>query len=242
MAIEPGPPHPSDATTGLRLERVVKEYRVGGQPLRALDGITLAVPRRQFIAVMGRSGSGKTTLVNLAAGIDTPSAGEVWIDGTPISGLDDDALTLLRRDRVGIVYQFFNLLSTLTVRENVALPALLAGVREQDALPRADRLIDEVGLTPRRSIRPHALSGGEMQRVAIARALVRDPALVLADEPTGNLDSRAASQVVSLLRTLASCHGATVVLVTHSAEAAAAADRVVELRDGRIVRDSGAGA
>jgi len=201
--------------------------------------VTLEVPRGQFLAVVGRSGSGKSTLLNLAAAIDTPTAGEVWIDGRAVSALDDDRLTRLRRDAVGVVYQFFNLLSTLSVRENVALPALLAGRPERDVMPRADALIDEVGLSTRRGAKPHTLSGGEMQRAAIARALVHGPALVLADEPTGNLDSRAAAHVVALLHDLAARRGTTVVMVTHGREGVAAADRVVELGDGRIVSDSG---
>ncbi len=225
----------------LRLEGAVKEYRVGDGVVRALDGVTLEVPRGQFVAVTGRSGSGKTTLLQLAAGIDTVTSGEVWIDGSPLSGLDDDSLTIMRRDRIGVVYQFFNLLGTLSVRENVALPSLLAGRPDRDVLARADRLIADVGLAGRRDARPHTLSGGEMQRAAIARALIHEPALVLADEPTGNLDSRAAAQVIELLGALGARHGVTVVLVTHSAEAASAAGRIVELRDGRIVRDSATG-
>jgi putative ABC transport system ATP-binding protein len=230
-------PHAGPGQPALRLAAVVRQFGAGAQVVRALDGVSLDVPRGEFLAVVGRSGSGKSTLLNLAAGIDTPSSGEVWIDGRPISRLDDDALTLLRRDRIGVVYQFFNLLSTLSVRENVALPALLGGALERDVMPQADALLDEVGLGDRRHARPHTLSGGEMQRTAIARALVHSPALVLADEPTGNLDSRAAEQIVGLLRRMAARHGATVVMVTHSREAAAAADRIVELRDGRVAGD-----
>jgi len=222
----------------LRFDHVSRTYGDGARTVHALDDVTLHVPRGQFLAVVGRSGSGKSTLLNLAAGIDTPTAGEVWIAGRAVSGLDDDALTRLRRDHVGVVYQFFNLLSTLTVRENVALPALLGGAAGRDVMPLADALLDEVGLGARRDAKPHTLSGGEMQRTAIARALVHAPALVLADEPTGNLDSRAAAQVVALLRALAARRGATVVMVTHAADAAAEADRVVELSDGRIVADT----
>jgi ABC-type lipoprotein export system ATPase subunit len=231
----------SAATAGappaLRLVRVVKEYALGGGTIRALDDVTLDVGAGEFVAVVGRSGSGKSTLLNLAAGIDVPTGGEVSVAGRALARLDDDALTRLRRDSVGMIYQFFNLLSTLSVRENVALPALLGGTPSRDALARADRLVEEVGLTPRRDARPHTLSGGEMQRAAIARALIHTPALVLADEPTGNLDSRAAAGVIELLRDLGARHGVTVVLVTHSREAAAAASRTIELRDGRIVSD-----
>jgi putative ABC transport system ATP-binding protein len=221
----------------LRFVQVVKEYRLGASTVRALDGVSLTVPRGQFLAVTGRSGSGKSTLLNLAAGIDVPTSGQIWIEGTELSRLSDDALTRLRRDRIGVIYQFFNLISTLTVRENVALPGELAGRPAAEARAAADRLIDEVDLGARRDARPHALSGGEMQRAAIARALALAPALVLADEPTGNLDSRSADQVLGLLQTVAERHGATVVLVTHSREAAARAARVVELHDGRVVDD-----
>jgi ABC-type lipoprotein export system ATPase subunit len=234
----------ADAGPGpaLRLEAVTKEYRLGAGTVRALDGLTLAIPRGRFVAVTGRSGSGKSTLLNLAAGVDVASAGEVWVDGVALGALGDDALTRLRRERIGVVYQFFNLLSTLSVQENVALPALLAGEPERDAMARAAALVADVGLAGRARSRPHMLSGGEMQRAAIARALAHRPPLVLADEPTGNLDSRAAESVLGLLRELAAREGATVVMVTHSREAAAVADRVVELRDGRVAADTGGGA
>jgi len=221
----------------VRLDAVVKEYAVGAGVVRAVDGVTLALERGAFVAVTGRSGSGKSTLLNLIAGIDVPTSGTVWVDGVALAAMDDDALTRHRRARIGMVHQFFNLLPTLSARENVALPALLAGRPERDALARADHLLGEVGLTPRRDARPQTLSGGEMQRVAVARALVLEPAVVLADEPTGNLDSRSAAEVVAMLRDLAARHGATVLLVTHSAEAAAAAPRILEMRDGRIVAD-----
>ena len=222
----------------LRFDGVTREFPLGEGRVRALDGLTLEIERGSFTAIVGRSGSGKTTLLHLAAGIDRPSAGEVFLEGQPLSRLTDDALTRLRRERVGIVYQFFHLLPTLDVRENVALPLLFEGVRERDALVRADALLAQVDLMPRARARPHMLSGGELQRAAVARALVHEPALVLADEPTGNLDTRAAASVVALLSTLARAHGATLVLVTHSLEAVAAADRVVTLSDGRVAMDS----
>jgi len=221
----------------LRLVQVTKQYRLGEGVVNALDNLSLDVARGEFLAVMGRSGSGKSTLLNLVAGIDTPTSGEVWVDGLELSRLSDDALTRMRRDRVGVIYQFFNLISTLSVRENVALPAQLAGRPAAPALAAADRLIADVGLEGRRDARPHTLSGGELQRAAIARALVMAPALLLADEPTGNLDSRAADRVLELLRDLGARAGATVVLVTHSREAAAAASRVIELHDGRIAAE-----
>jgi ABC-type lipoprotein export system ATPase subunit len=225
----------------LRFVEASKEYTLGANTIRALDRLTLEVAHGEFVAIVGPSGSGKSTLLNLAAGIDTLTSGEVWVDGRELSRLSDVDLTRQRRDRVGMIYQFFNLLSTLSVRENVALPRLLAGLPRAEALDRADALLEQVGLADRRDARPHMLSGGEMQRAAIARALVQEPALLLADEPTGNLDSRAAAAVVELMGRLGAGHGATVVLVTHSPDAAAAAGRVIELRDGRVVRDERAG-
>jgi putative ABC transport system ATP-binding protein len=225
---------PSNA---VQLIDLVKSYSTGNEPVYAIDHISLEIPLGQFTAIVGRSGSGKSTLLNLLAGIDTPSSGQVFIGDTDISKLHDDDLTRLRRDEIGMIYQFFNLLSTLTVRENVMLPALLSGRTEQDTLARADRLIDEVGMEHRQDARPHTLSGGEMQRTAIARALMQSPRLILADEPTGNLDSRTADQVLELLRNMADTYNSTVLLVTHSMETASTADRVIELLDGKIVRD-----
>ena len=222
----------------LRFESVVKEFALGDARVRALDGLTLEFATGTFTAIVGRSGSGKSTLLNLAAGLDQPTSGEVLLAGQPLSRLGDDAVTRLRRERVGVVYQFFHLLPTLDVRENVALPLLLEGVREREALARAGVLLTEVGLESRARARPHTLSGGELQRAAVARALVHEPALVLADEPTGNLDTRSAAQVVGLLASLVRRHGATLVLVTHSAEASSAAERVVTLSDGRVVHDA----
>ncbi|MEY4373873.1 MAG: hypothetical protein RL760_39 [Candidatus Eisenbacteria bacterium] len=222
----------------LRFTDVVKEFPLGEGRVRALDGLNLEIPPGGFTAIVGRSGSGKSTLLNLAAGIDAPTSGEVHVEGRALSSLDDDALTRLRRERVGVVYQFFHLLPTLDVRENVALPLLLEGRPEREALARADALLAEVGMSPRAKARPHTLSGGEMQRASVARALVHEPVLVLADEPTGNLDSRAAVQVVQLLADLVRRHGSTLVMVTHSREAAEAADRVVTLSDGRVVSDT----
>ncbi|HTE16798.1 MAG TPA: ABC transporter ATP-binding protein [Armatimonadota bacterium] len=227
--------HPPVAA--VRLHEVIRVFATSAQQVRAVDGISLEIPAGQFVAIVGRSGSGKSTLLNLLAGIDTPTSGEVWIGEQELSRLTDDALTRLRRERLGMVYQFFNLLPTLSVRENVALPAMLSGEREREVFQRADALLDEVSLGPRRDARPHTLSGGEMQRTALARALIHNPTLILADEPTGNLDSRTAVTVLDLLRRLGKDHGVTVVLVTHSSEAAAVAERVVELRDGRVIRD-----
>src|SRR5262249_15496528 len=233
-ALQATAPRPSDA---VRLVRVVKEFGAGDQRVRAVDGVSLAIPPGQVVAIMGRSGSGKSKLVNLLAGSDQPARGEVWLEERELSRLSDDALTRLRREHLGMVYQFFNLLSTLSVRENIALPALLAGEREGEVFPRVDALLDEVGMTHRRDARPHTLSGGEMQRAALARAPVPNPPLIPAADPPGNLDSRTADQVLDLLRRLARAHGATMLIVTHSAEVAATAERLIELRDGRVIRD-----
>jgi putative ABC transport system ATP-binding protein len=232
----PAPTRP-DSRPAVRLVNVVKAFVLGEERVGAVDGVSLEIARGQFVAVVGRSGSGKTTLLNLLAGVDTPSSGEIWIDDRELSRLGDDDLTRLRREHLGMVYQFFNLLSTLTVRENVALPALLAREPREAALARADSLLDEVGMTARRHARPHTLSGGEMQRTALARALINHPTLILADEPTGNLDSRTERQVLDLLRRLGQQHDATTILVTHNRDAAATADRIIELRDGKVVRD-----
>jgi putative ABC transport system ATP-binding protein len=221
----------------IRLVGATKIYPQAGGSVTALEDVSLDVPAGQFLAVMGPSGSGKSTLLNLVAGLDVPTRGEVWVDGRNLARMDDDALTALRRETIGLVFQFFNLLAPLDVRENVALPALLAGRREKEALGEADRLIEAVGLGPRARSRPHMLSGGEMQRAAICRALIHRPKVLLADEPTGNLDSRAAAQILTLLRTLSAEAGTTVVLVTHSREAAASAARVLEMRDGSFMND-----
>ena len=225
---------PSNA---IQLIDVVKAYSSAGQITLAIDHIRLDVPQGQFIAITGRSGSGKSTLLNLLAGIDTITSGQILIDGQDISLLSDDALTCLRRKRIGVVYQFYNLLSTLSVHENIMLPALLDGKRESDIASAADALLEEVGMGHRRNARPHTLSGGELQRAALARALVQSPAIILADEPTGNLDSKTADRVIHMLCDVGKAHHTTIALVTHNPEAAAVADRVIELLDGRIVKD-----
>jgi len=219
-------------TPRLELRRVSKTYRNGGQPVEVLREISLALEAGTVTALLGRSGCGKTTLLNLAGAMDFPSAGEVLIDGRATSSLSEAELTALRRRRVGFVFQFFQLLPTLSVVENVELPLLLAGAsRARDAA--RDRL-RWVGLEEKADSMPYQLSGGQMQRVAIARALVHGPDLLLADEPTGNLDTASGDQALALLRESASRFGATVLLATHSAEAAAIASTRVHLRDGRI--------
>jgi putative ABC transport system ATP-binding protein len=219
--------------TIVRLENVVKEYRADGLPVRALGGVSLEVEAGAFVALVGRSGCGKTTLLNLAGAVDSPTSGEVSIDGASTSKLDDGALTQLRRSKVGFIFQSFQLLPTLSVVENVELPLLLAG----NAGARATALerLASVEMDQLASRLPHQLSGGQMQRVAIARALVHGPRLLLADEPTGNLDTTTGNLILEMLRRIASEQKTATMMATHSAEAAAAADVVVRMRDGRIV-------
>jgi putative ABC transport system ATP-binding protein len=216
----------------LELRRVSKTYRDSGQPVAVLHDVSLVLAAGGLTALVGRSGCGKTTLLNLAGALDLPTSGEVLIDGRATSSLREADLTALRRRRIGFVFQSFQLLPTLTVLENVELPRLLAGERNpsQAALER----LAWVGLEDKASSMPYQLSGGQMQRVAIARALVHSPDLLLADEPTGNLDTASGNQVLELLRESAERLGATVLLATHSAEAAALAGRRIHLRDGKI--------
>lgn len=216
----------------LEFRQVSKTYRNGGQPTPVLHEISLALAPGSLTAVVGRSGCGKTTLLNLAGAMDVPTSGSVLIDGKATSLLSDAELTALRRRRVGFVFQFFQLLPTLTVIENVELPLLLAGAKR--ASETAQERLGWVGLKDKAASMPYQLSGGQMQRVAIARALVHSPDLVLADEPTGNLDTVSGNQVLELLCESAGRFGATVLLATHSAEAAAIAHQRLHLRDGRI--------
>jgi putative ABC transport system ATP-binding protein len=212
-----------------------KEYSLEGRRVHALRAVHLEVVRGRFLAVIGRSGCGKSTLLNLLGGLDRPTRGEVFVAGLPVHALQEKQLTHYRRFTVGIVFQFFNLLPLLTVAENTALPALLAGRARRASHEKARALLERVGLGARLDQPASLLSGGEMQRVAVARALINDPALVLADEPTGNLDSASAGVVLETLRRLSAETGATVVMVTHSPEAAAIADEVREMRDGQFV-------
>ena len=204
----------------------------GAQPVVALDGVALKVSPGEFLGIVGPSGGGKSTLLHLVAGIDRPTSGSIVVGGRDLASLSESQLTLYRRRDVGVVFQFFNLLAHLTVRENVELPRLLDGRR--DATERAGELLDRVDLTRRRDAHPYELSGGEMQRAAIARALVTGARLLLADEPTGNLDSRHGEEVLALLDEVRRERGVTVMLATHSEAAARRADRVVELKDGRL--------
>jgi putative ABC transport system ATP-binding protein len=219
---------------------VRRRFGEGDAAVNALAGVSVGFERGHFSAIMGPSGSGKSTLMHILAGLDRPTSGTVTLDGTEITGLDDAALTRLRRDKLGFIFQFFNLIPVLTAEENVALPLSIAGVKpDADWI---DRLIKTVGLDDRRTHRPSELSGGQQQRVAVARALASKPAVVFADEPTGNLDSKSSEEVLQLLRHAVDEFGQTVVMVTHDPTAAAVADRVVVLVDGRIVRDQQAGA
>jgi len=218
---------------------VRKVYRQGPREIAALDGVTVRIPPGGFTCLMGPSGSGKSTFLHLAGGLDLPTSGDVRVEGESTRSRDDDALALLRRRRLGFVFQFFNLIPSLSVEENVALPLLLEGVRTSEIDRRVAPLLERVGLAGRRGHAPAELSGGEMQRTAIARALVADPAIVLADEPTGNLDRATGRGILELLHAVAKEDGRTVVVVTHDPSAAEFADRVIGLRDGRVESDGG---
>jgi putative ABC transport system ATP-binding protein len=218
---------------------VRRRFGEGDAAVNALAGVSVGFERGHFSAIMGPSGSGKSTLMHILAGLDRPTSGTVTLDGTEITGLDDAALTRLRRDKLGFIFQFFNLIPVLTAEENVVLPLSIAGVKpDADWI---DRLIKTVGLDDRRTHRPSELSGGQQQRVAVARALASKPAVVFADEPTGNLDSKSSEEVLQLLRQSVDELGQSVVMVTHDPEAASHADRLIVLRDGLVVHDAQAG-
>ncbi|GAB0106557.1 ABC transporter ATP-binding protein [Nocardia sp. JMUB6875] len=217
----------------LELTDVIKEYRVGEQPVRALDGISLRIDAGEFTAIVGPSGSGKSTLLHLLGALDSPDSGSIRFQDKEIGDLDDDRQSEFRRHQVGFVFQFFNLLPTLTAWENVAIPKLLDGTGLRKAKPRALELLDLVGLSQRAEHRPAELSGGQMQRVAVARALIMDPPLILADEPTGNLDSKTGASILQLLADITK-EGNSVVMVTHDLGSVRYCDRVINLRDGQI--------
>lgn len=219
--------------------RLVKASRTyGTPPVAALDSVSLSVDRGEFVAVTGPSGSGKSTLLNLLGGLDHPTSGEVVVDGIHLETADERELTLYRRLKLGIVFQFFNLLPSMSVVENVELPLLLRGDAPGPARATAMEMLDLVGMPLRAAHFPHQLSGGEMQRAAIARGLVHGPSLLLADEPTGNLDSSNASQVLEVIAKIASRRTATVIMVTHSDSVAAMADRRIRMKDGRVASDA----
>jgi putative ABC transport system ATP-binding protein len=222
----------------IEMRSVTKTYGAGDTRVEALKSVDLRITAGEFVSIMGPSGSGKSTLLNLVSALDTPSSGSISIDGQSIGELDDDALTLFRRRKVGLIFQFFNLLPTLNALDNTLLPLMLEGRTNEHDRTRAKRLLSEVGLEGRMTHRMHQLSGGEMQRVAIARALILEPKLVLADEPTGNLDSATGAVILKLLRDTCEHHHTTIVMVTHDLEAARVGDRIVSLKDGKISGDA----
>jgi putative ABC transport system ATP-binding protein len=224
-------------TNAVTVEKLEKSFGEGATRVAALAGVDLAIPRGEFLAIMGPSGSGKSTLLHLIGGLDAPTRGRVALEDADLAELDDDRLTVLRRRRIGFVFQSFNLVRVLTAKENTALPLVIDGMTERRANDRALAAMERVQVGHRADHRPGELSGGEQQRVAIARALVTEPAVVLADEPTGNLDRRTGDHVLTLLRELCDDRGQTVVIVTHDPRDAARADRIVRLEDGRIVEE-----
>lgn len=222
--------------TVLKTENVTKTYRMGELTVNALEQVEFKVEKGEFVAIMGPSGSGKSTLLHLLGGLDDPSDGEVTLADMPLSQLNDDQVTIVRRRNVGFIFQFYNLIPTLTAEENVALPLLIDGKKIEKYRQKIDNIFTLVGLNGRQHHKPDQLSGGQQQRVAIARALVTDPAIVLADEPTGNLDSKSGTDILKLLRQTCDDFAHTIVIVTHDPRAASYADRVVFLKDGRIVK------
>ncbi|MCZ7662350.1 MAG: ABC transporter ATP-binding protein [Thermoleophilia bacterium] len=230
-------PAKGSVTPAVEAQGLTKAFGSGPTEVQALRGVDLSLRQGVFLAVMGPSGSGKSTLLHLVGGLTKPTSGKVLVGGQDLSALNDDALTLLRRRRIGFVFQFFNLLPILTALENVALPLIIDGVREAEATQRAAAAMELVGIAHRRGHRPGKLSGGEQQRVAVARALVTEPVLILADEPTGNLDSTTGDQVMALLRRLVDERGQTILMVTHDPRAAAMADSLLTLKDGFVAHE-----
>jgi putative ABC transport system ATP-binding protein len=219
-------------------KNLTKIFGAGATAVTALDHVNLSINPGEFVAIMGPSGCGKSTLLHLIGGLDHPSDGEVFIDGTSLAEMNDDRITELRRRKIGFVFQFYNLIPVMNAVENAALPATLDGVRPVEAQKKAAEWLTRFGLSDRLGSRPDQLSGGQQQRVAIARALAADPSLILADEPTGNLDTRSGDEIASLMRDVAKKYGRTVVMVTHDPRIAAYADRIVFLKDGKIVDET----
>jgi putative ABC transport system ATP-binding protein len=222
----------------IRCIDVRKVYQQGKNEIVALDGVSLDIARGEFAVIMGPSGSGKSTLLHLIGGLDRPTAGELLVDQRLVGQMADDQVTLFRRSRIGFIFQFFNLMPTLTALENVTLPFVLDGRSKEEAEQRAKMLLDRVGLGNRRDHLPEEMSGGEIQRIAVARALAFDPPILLADEPTGNLDSKTGESILSLLRQINRDAGSTIVMVTHSQEAAGYGGRTIFFRDGKVERES----
>jgi putative ABC transport system ATP-binding protein len=233
--VEEGAPAPAQQGTVVRASDVTRIYGEGATAVEALRGVSLEVASGQLVAVMGPSGSGKSTLMHILAGLDKPTGGTVEIAGTEITTLNDTGLTRLRREHIGFVFQFFNLLPMLTAEENVVLPLSIAGEKADEHW--LNELLEEIGLSDRRTHRPSELSGGQQQRVALARALVTRPTILFADEPTGNLDSKTGGEILELLRKSVDTYGQTTVMVTHEARAAVIADRILFIADGLIVRE-----
>lgn len=225
----------------IAIKQATKTYHQGMKEIHALRNISLTIAKGEFLSIMGPSGSGKSTLLNLIGGLDQPTSGEIFIDNIPLHGISDDELTIIRRRRIGFIFQFFNLLPILTAAENVALPLLLEGIPFSKVKPQAEALLQKVGLAARTEHRPEQLSGGEMQRVAIARALIGNPAVLLADEPTGNLDSHTSEEIFRLLMGL-HAEGQTIVMVTHDRSAAGHGTRLITLKDGSLAEDTATGA
>ncbi len=238
-ALRSGPsPVSAHVATGTMIElRDVTKQFTGKRHVTALDAVSLAIPRGEMVSIIGPSGSGKSTLLNLIGGLDRPSAGQVRVDGAPLAGLSDDDLTRVRRDKIGFIFQFFNLLPTLSCLENVGLPLHLRGWPRKRVDDRARELLTLVQLGHRMAHLPDELSGGERQRVAIARALSVYPPIILADEPTGNLDTRTGEEILTLIRDVHSRIGSTVVIVTHDMNVAGSCERTIALRDGKVVED-----
>lgn len=219
----------------LKVEKLQKTYGKGENQIHAVDGISFSVEKGEFVAIVGSSGSGKSTLLHLLGGVDRPTGGKVYIDGKDIYDLSNDNLAIFRRRQVGLVYQFYNLIPILNVEENITLPCRLDGVRVEEE--RLKELLETLGLTDRVKHLPNELSGGQQQRVSIGRALINNPAIVLADEPTGNLDSKASEEILDLLKLSNKKYKQTVIMITHDLELASAADRIITIEDGKIVKD-----
>lgn len=222
----------------VKTEQLTKVYGEGVTAVTALNKLTIDIQAGEFVAVMGPSGCGKSTLLHLIGGLDRPSSGQVSVNGQLLSGLSDDALTQLRRRQIGFVFQFFNLIPVLNAVENAVLPLVLDGVKPSEAQAKAESWLEKIGLAGRMSHRPDQLSGGEQQRVAIVRALVAEPTLILADEPTGNLDSRSADEIATLLRQISEEYNRTILMVTHDPRIAAHANRIIFLKDGTVVDET----
>lgn len=219
----------------LKVENLTKTYRSGENLVHAVDDVSFSVEKGEFVAIVGASGSGKSTLLHLIGGVDRPTSGKIFVDGNDISKMNDDKLAVFRRRQVGIVYQFYNLIPILTVEENITLPCDLDG-RGVDR-ERLEMILDSFGLRARRKHLPNQLSGGQQQRTSIARALINNPSLVLADEPTGNLDSKSSEEVMSMLKMCNQSYGQTVIMITHNLDIAKQADRIITISDGKIVEE-----